>query len=111
MNFIKNSTLWLFCNLNAIFPYFSKGSDDVILCLHVNNVFKVEHSYNQFEPELLVATNPSIGLQNSVVSIVDNKFTCSIVRQNFVPNVANYFNLARGSSYYILVAQGPIING
>ncbi len=55
------------------------------------------------------ASNPSIGLSNTIAKIENGKFICSFKREKFIPGVKNYFDLNKG--YFILFAKGGLSNG
>ena len=92
------------------------GDDEVIVCKAMRNStglisFQLEHYYNPFKsaqskPELILASNPLVGLSNVSFSYSDGYIECTFIRAKSVNNTTNYFYLNK--FYYLLTAYGPV---
>lgn len=60
-------------------------------------------------PVLLSNSNPSIGLTNMKVTILNFDLICEYTRQKSMPSVPNYFDLSSTSTpFCFLFAEGKI---
>lgn len=75
----------------------------MVLC---KSTTKIEHYYNRGKstPEVLLSTDPSVGLTNKQSSATNSILSCNFTRQKFIENVANYFDLNK--KFHILAAYG-----
>ena len=86
------------------------GDDNVVVCkqLQSGNVV-IEHYYNtgRSKPRLLVNYTQSIELNDLKSSYLNGRLECLLKRDKSL-DISNYFDLKQNSSYYILVASGPV---
>ncbi|CAF0731294.1 unnamed protein product, partial [Brachionus calyciflorus] len=87
------------------------GSDSVVVCKVFNNTGSVEHYYNngKSQPVLLDPKNPTIGLSETSVNVVNGKINCSFVREKYIEGESRYFDVRKKS--YVLIVWGRVLNG
>jgi len=111
VNFVFKTTALQKENIWAAFSLSSDdqmGQDDVHLCKAATNLKTVEHYYNnnQEPPNILVPSNPTIGLSNIQVNLNDNVLTCNFTRLKSLSHIQNYFDMK--NPYYLLFSTGPL---
>jgi hypothetical protein len=66
------------------------------------------YNTGMFAPSLMVKEDPLLGLSQINSSLSDNSLTVTLVRQNSLSQVPQYFGLSK--KYYIFFAYGTITN-
>ena len=85
-----------------------KNGASAIICKIWNGGTAVEHNYNENDfSSLLDTTNPTIGITNAVVTIVNGNLTCSYTRDNQNAN-SKYWNINTNPQPYIIMAFGVL---
>ena len=95
------------------FSYDQKMGEDCVCACRVNldNSISIEHHYNPGSydrPDLIDENDPSIGIKNASVLIMDDKMACSFSRLKSIPGNKKYFDISAPNSYYLLLAKGRI---
>ena len=95
--------------MSYILVTYFKANTDVIICRRpATGSPSASHYINNNgygTPSYLVATNPSIGISNSVVSVANGVFTWSFVRDNTL-NVAGFYKIVNNAQAYLVAAYG-----
>jgi hypothetical protein len=68
------------------------------------------HYYNsgRFAPGLLDPLNPTLGISNSKVELIDGFLVCTFTREKSMQNKQNYLDLDK--KFHILAATGALSN-
>jgi hypothetical protein len=70
----------------------------------------IEHFYNNnYQSSVLNALNPTVGISNAKVSIINNSLVCSLTRDN-TNNQQNYFQITKTTNTFLIMAYGSLGN-
>ena len=81
------------------------------ICKSTTSTVEQYHSSGKYTPDLLDATNASIGLSNITVTQSDSWLICSFTRINKMNHTNLFFDLSSGKSYYVLASHGELSSG
>ena len=85
-----------------------QGDDSVVACILKSEKTAVETHYTPSKDlAILESENPTIGITNPRVNIVDGFFNCSFSRKKTVPGYEFYYDLSN-QEYYLLAAFGEM---
>ncbi len=89
-----------------------KGNDGVVYCTYTDQgTFSAVSAYNagQSTPITLNTSDPSVGLSDITVTMVNGYLMCSFSRLKYDSSVTNYF--PTDQPYYLLFASGFVSGG
>ncbi len=68
----------------------------------------IEHFYNNnFQSRILNASNPTVGISNAKIGIINNSLVCSLTRDN-TNDQQNYFQITQTTNTYLIMAYGSL---
>lgn len=82
---------------------------NVVMCKSRTSGVSIEHYYNSFYfSSPLVASNPTIGISNAMVQVLNGSLVCSLTRDN-TNSAQNYYQINSNlTKYYIIAAYGSL---
>ena len=72
----------------------------------MNEKFSDVSNYAEQNPNAL---NPTVGISNAKVGIINNSLVCSLTRDN-TNNQQNYFQITKTTNTYLIMAYGSLGN-
>ena len=104
LNGLSSNNVWAGFGFNTI-P--RMGLANVVVCQSTSTGTSIAHYYNSmsYQSNLLVSSNPTIGISNGNVTTANNILRCSFTRDNS-NSAANYFKITSQTTIYMIAAYG-----